>query len=162
FKSNGIDSLMGAATLNDDKTIAVKLNSGGEEQDKAKDVIVATGTSPSRPPLPVMDQPGVIDSTGALQLDHVPQRLTIVGGDVIGVEFGCMFANLGSQVTIVEMLPSIIAMEDEDIVKALDADLRKLGVQILVDTKLTEIKASGQAQVCVVEGHDDVEGDVTL
>src|SRR5207247_11012227 len=80
FKSNGIDSLMGAATFNDDKTIAVKLNSGGEEQVKAKDVIVATGSSPSRPPLPGMDLPGVIDSRGELQLDPGTQRLPIVRG----------------------------------------------------------------------------------
>jgi dihydrolipoamide dehydrogenase len=128
-------------------------------------VIVATGSSPSRPPLPGMDVPGVIDSTGALQLDHVPTRLTIVGGGVIGVEFGCMFANLGSQVTIVEMLPSIIAAEDADLIKALDSDLKKLGITILANAKLKEIRANGQAQVCIVEtseGAKEVEGDVTL
>src|SRR5579862_5802936 len=78
FKSNAIDSLMGFASFNDDKSLAVKLNGGGEEQVKAKSVIVATGSSPSRPPLPGMDLPGVIDSTGALALDQVPPRLTIV------------------------------------------------------------------------------------
>ncbi|HEY8691968.1 MAG TPA: FAD-dependent oxidoreductase, partial [Chloroflexota bacterium] len=115
----------------------------------------------SRPPLPGMDGAAVIDSTGALALDHVPERLTIIGGGVIGVEFGCMFANLGSQVTIVEMLPSIIAMEDADVVKALDADLKKLGITILVNTKLKEIKG----QTAVVEGPDgekDIEGDAIL
>ncbi|HEX6513116.1 MAG TPA: dihydrolipoyl dehydrogenase [Chloroflexota bacterium] len=162
FKSNGIDSVMGNASFNDDKSLAVKLNGGGEEQVKARHVIVATGSSPSRPPLPGMDLPGVIDSTGALQLDLVPARLTIVGGGVIGVEFGCMFANLGSQVTIIEMLPGIIAMEDQDVVKALDADLKKLGINILVNAKLKEIKAKGEAQVCVVESGDEIEGDATL
>jgi dihydrolipoamide dehydrogenase len=165
FKSNGVDSLMGTASFNADKTIAVKLNGGGDEQVRARDIIVATGSSPSRPPLPGMDLPGVIDSTGALQLDHVPERLTIVGGGVIGVEFGCMFANLGAKVTIVEMLPSIIAMEDQDVIKALQTDLQKLGVEILVNTKLREVRASGQAQVCVVEaegGAKEIEGDATL
>jgi dihydrolipoamide dehydrogenase len=165
FKSNGIQPLMGFASFNEDKSLTVKLNDGGEEQVKARNVIVATGSSPSRPPLPGMDLPGVVDSTGALQLDHVPRRLTIVGGGVIGVEFGCMFANLGSQVTIVEMLPSIIAAEDADVIKALDTDLKKLGITILTDTKLKEIRANGEAQVCVVEtggGEQQVEGDVTL
>jgi dihydrolipoamide dehydrogenase len=165
FKSNGIASVMGVAAFNDDKSLAVKLNDGGDEQVKARNVIVATGSSPSRPPLPGMDVPGVIDSTGALQLDHVPTRLTIVGGGVIGVEFGCMFANLGSQVTIVEMLPSIIAAEDADLIKALDSDLKKLGITILANAKLKEIRANGQAQVCIVEtseGAKEVEGDVTL
>jgi dihydrolipoamide dehydrogenase len=165
FKSNGIASVMGVAAFNDDKSLAVKLNDGGDEQVKARNVIVATGSSPSRPPLPGMDVPGVIDSTGALQLDHVPTRLTIVGGGVIGVEFGCMFVNLGSQVTIVEMLPSIIAAEDADLIKALDSDLKKLGITILANAKLKEIRANGQAQVCIVEtseGAKEVEGDVTL
>jgi dihydrolipoamide dehydrogenase len=153
---------MGVARLNADKSISVKLNDGGEETIKAKNVIVATGSSPSRPPLPGMDLPGVIDSTGALQLDQVPKRLTIVGGGVIGVEFGCLFANLGAEVTIIEMLPSIIAMEDADVVKALDADLKKLGISILVNTKLKEIKAKDGVQACTLEGADDVEGDVTL
>jgi dihydrolipoamide dehydrogenase len=165
LKSNGIDVLMGSASFTTDRTLAVKLGNGGDEQVRAKNVIIATGSSPSRPPLPGMDLPGVIDSTGALQLDQIPERLTIVGGGVIGVEFGCMFANLGSKVTVIEMLPSIIAMEDADIVKALDADLKKLGVTILVDTKLKEIKAKGEVQVCLVEAPDgpkEIEGDVTL
>ncbi|HLG73104.1 MAG TPA: dihydrolipoyl dehydrogenase [Chloroflexota bacterium] len=161
FKSNGIESLMGFASFDDDGSLAVKRNDGGEEQVKARNIIVATGSSPSRPPLPGMDLPGVVDSTGALQLDHVPERLTIVGGGVIGVEFGCMFANLGSQVTIVEMLPSIIPMEDQDIVKALDADLKKLGITIHTGTPLKEIRAKDGAQVCVVEGQE-IEGEVTL
>src|SRR5579884_2736338 len=161
FKSNGIDSLMGFARFNADKSIAVKLNDGGEETVRAKNVIVATGSSPSRPPLPGMDLPGVVDSTGALQLDYVPRRLTIVGGGVIGVEFGCMFVNLGSEVTIIEMLPNIIAMEDADVVKALDGDLKKLGINILTNTKLKEISAKDGAQVCVVEGQE-IEGEVTL
>jgi dihydrolipoyl dehydrogenase len=161
FKSNGIDTLMGVASFTDDRTLAVKLNAGGEEQVHARSVIVATGSSPSRPPLPGMDGPAVIDSTGALALDHVPPRLTIVGGGVIGVEFGCMFANLGARVTIVEMLPSIIAMEDADVVKALDADLRKLGVTILTGAKLKEIKAQ-TAVVETAEGVKDIEGDAIL
>lgn len=162
FKSNGVDSLMGFAAFNDDGTVSVKLSAGGEEQVKAKSIIVATGSSPSRPPLPGMDLPGVIDSTGTLQLDHLPERLTVVGGGVIGVEFGCMFANLGSQVTIIEMLPSIIALEDQDVIKALDADLKKLGINILVNTPLKEIKARDGAQVCVVEGGQEIAGDATL
>ncbi|HEU0167741.1 MAG TPA: dihydrolipoyl dehydrogenase [Chloroflexota bacterium] len=165
FKSNGIQSVMGRARFNPDKSLSVKLSDGGEEQVKARDVIVATGSSPSRPPLPGMDLPGVIDSTGALQLEEIPARLTIVGGGVIGVEFGCLFANLGSKVTIIEMLPSIVAQEDADVIKALDADLKKLGITILADTKLKEIKAAGSAQTCLVEtkaGEQSIEGDVTL
>jgi dihydrolipoamide dehydrogenase len=160
FKSNGIDSLMGFASFNDDKSLAVKLNDGGEEQVRARNIIIATGSSPSRPPLPGMDSAAVVDSSGALGLDHVPARLTIIGGGVIGVEFGCMFANLGSQVTIVEMLPSIIAMEDAEVIKALDADLRKLGITILVDAKLKEIK--GQTAVIESDGQKEIEGDVIL
>ena len=165
LKSNGIDVLMGRAAVNQDKSLRVTLNDGDDEQIRAKNVIVATGSSPSRPPLPGIDLPGVVDSTGALHLDHVPERLTIVGGGVIGVEFGCMFANLGSHVTIVEMLSSIIATEDADVIDALASDLKKLGIAILVDTKLKEIRAKGQAQVCACEtseGTKEIEGDVTL
>ncbi|MHB8619995.1 MAG: dihydrolipoyl dehydrogenase [Chloroflexota bacterium] len=165
FKSQGIQHLPGAASFNADRSLAVRLNDGGEETVRAGNVIVATGSHPSRPPLPGIDSPGVIDSTGALALDHVPERLTIVGGGVIGVEFGCMFANLGAQVTIVEMLPSIIAMEDDEIIKGLDGDLRRLGITILTNTSLKEIRAEGATQTCIVqtaEGTKEVVGDATL
>ncbi|MGH2470726.1 MAG: dihydrolipoyl dehydrogenase family protein, partial [Chloroflexota bacterium] len=107
----------------------------------------------------------VIDSTGALDLAAVPERLTVIGGGVIGVEFGCMFAHLGAKVTIIEMLPGIIATEDDEIVAALVADLKKLGVTILVNAKLKEIKPAGSGQRCLVEtadGTQETESDKTL
>ncbi|MDE3074739.1 MAG: dihydrolipoyl dehydrogenase [Chloroflexota bacterium] len=165
FKSFGVELLAGTAKLNADRSIAVSLNQGGQETVKARNIVIGTGSSPSMPPVPGTDAPGVIDSTGALQLDQVPRKLTVVGGGVIGVEFGCLFANLGSEVTIVEMLPTIVATEDDEIIKALHGDLQKLGVKILVDTKLKEIRANGSTQTCVVEGPagaSEIAGDCTL
>ena len=165
LKSNGVQIIAGSASFNPDRSISVTLTGGGQETVNGKSVIIATGSSPSRPPVVGVDLPGVVDSTGLLALDHVPDRLTIVGGGVIGVEFGCMFANLGAAVTIVEMLPSLIAMEDRDIITALDGDLHKLGVSIKLQTRLKGIEATDATQTCTVEGPDgttEITGDCTL
>ena len=165
FKAAGVQTVAGTARLSPDKTLEVALNDGGTDTVRARNVIVATGSRPAAPPVPGLDTPGVIDSTGALELDAVPERLTVIGGGVIGVEFGCMFAHLGAKVTIVEMLPGIIATEDDEIAAALVADLKKLGVTILVNAQLKEIQPAGSGQRCVVEtaeGTREIDSDKTL
>ena len=165
LKSNGVQVLTGAATFEAGGTLGVTLNDGRRETVKARDVIIATGSAPSMPPVPGTDLPGVVDSTGVLALDRIPERLTIVGGGIIGVEFGCMFASLGSAVTIVEMLPSIISTEDDDVIHAVDADLRRLSISIMTNARLKDIRADGAGQVCSVEGPDGaspIAGDCTL
>ncbi|MDO5067547.1 MAG: dihydrolipoyl dehydrogenase [Propionibacteriaceae bacterium] len=101
----------------------------------ATHVILATGSVPVMPPIPgAVDNPQVIDSTGALSLPEVPKRLAIIGGGVIGVEFASLYSMLGAEVTVIEMLPEIIPFADDDVAaelrKALSAVTFKLGCKV--------------------------------
>ncbi len=101
----------------------------------AEHVILATGSVPVMPPIPgAADNPKVIDSTGALCLPEVPKRLAVIGGGVIGVEFASLYSMLGTEVTVIEMLPEIIPFADDDVAatlrKALSQVTFKLGCRV--------------------------------
>ncbi|MFS8542033.1 MAG: FAD-dependent oxidoreductase, partial [Tissierellales bacterium] len=106
--------------------------------------IIATGSMPVRIPIPGIDLEGVLTSTEALALDTVPESICIIGGGVIGVEFANVFSNAGSKVTIVEMLPNIVANMDEDIVECLKAQLMEAGIGIHVNSKVDRIEKQGE------------------
>ncbi len=97
----------------------------------AKHIILAPGSITARPPIPGLDLPGVITSTEALNIDTVPERLIVVGSGVIGLEFACIYEALGSRVTILEMMPTILpGAADEAIAKRLALSLRRRGMTI--------------------------------
>ena len=102
FKANGVEWVKGTGRFVDASTIAVD---GGEDV-TFKSAIVATGSYPIRPPIDGLDSPLCVDSTGLLAQEKVPKRLVVLGGGIIGCEFASIFARFGSEVTIVEMLPS--------------------------------------------------------
>ena len=98
-----------------------KVAAGGKEYEAAN-ILVATGSVPACPPIPgLRDNPKVLDSTGILALEEIPKELVIIGGGVIGLEFATFFATAGTKVTIVEMLPKIAPVVDEEISKKLSA-----------------------------------------
>src|SRR6476469_1945126 len=104
LKGNGIKVVSGHGRFSGPNTLAVE---GGEDI-TFKSAVIATGSRPAAPPIPGIDHPRCIDSSGALELDAVPQRLAVLGGGVIGVEFASIYAQFGSAVTVVEMLPNLI------------------------------------------------------
>ena len=108
FKANGVEWVKGAGRFTDANTIAVE---GGE--DVTCTAIVATGSFPMRPPIEGLDSPRCVDSTGLLAQQELPKRLVVLGGGIIGCEFASIFARFGSEVTIIEMLPSLIPQEDD-------------------------------------------------
>ena len=107
--------MRGTGRFKDANTIAVE---GGEDV-TFKSAIVATGSYPLRPPIDGIDSARCVDSTGLLAQTEVPRRLVILGGGIIGCEFASIFQRFGSEVTIVEMLPTLIPQEDEDAAKEL-------------------------------------------
>src|SRR5581483_3785389 len=109
FKANGVEWVRGTGRFTDANTIAVE----GAEDVTFKSAIVATGSFPIRPPIEGLDSPLCVDSTGLLAQEQVPRRLVVLGGGIIGCEFASIFRRFGSEVTIVEMLPRLIPMEDE-------------------------------------------------
>jgi len=130
------------------------------EQFQATDIIIATGSVPVLPPIPgTADNPAVVDSTGLLAIDHVPSKLAVIGGGVIGVEFASVFARLGTTVTVIEMMDEVLPFMDHDLAARLrqampEVDFR-LGAKVeSVDSSSVVYAKDGTA--------DRVEADVIL
>lgn len=119
-----------------------KVAAGGKEYEGAN-ILVATGSVPACPPIPgLRDNPKVLDSTGILALEEIPKKLVIIGGGVIGLEFATFFATAGTKVTIVEMLPKIAPVVDEEISKKLMAEMKKAGVVFNLSCKVQKIEGN--------------------
>ena len=165
IKANNVELINGTAEFVDKNTVKVSLSDGGSKEISAKNIIIATGSEPTLPPIPGSKLDGVVTSDQLLQFDKVPDRLIIVGGGVIGMEFACIFNAMGSNVTVVEFLPSILAPVDSDLTKRLNVSLKKKGIDILTSTKVTAIEKNGGALLVSVEGKKgeiQIEADTVL
>src|SRR5580765_1465454 len=158
FKANGVEWVKGKGTFKDADTIAVE---GGEDV-KFKSAIVATGSFPLRPPIDGLDSPRCVDSTGLLAQESVPRRLVILGGGIIGCEFASIFNRFGSEVTIVEMLDTLIPQEDADAAKELAKQLGKRGITLQLGKQCTKVSDDG-SKLTVHFGDDEtVKADLML
>src|SRR5438552_3465460 len=141
LKAGGITSLKGSARLAGKGVVDV---SG--EQLQAKDIVIATGSAVAR--IPLRGAELTIDSDQILELKEVPRRLAVIGGGVVGMEFAAMFAALGSKVTVLEMLPQVLAMVDSDLVAVYTKHLSGLGGEIHTNSKVSRVvKQNGGLQV---------------
>ena len=114
LKKNKVESKTGTACINKDKSVTIT-SGNSKETVQAKNIIIATGSVPtSLPHLPI-DQKTILDSTGALALQKIPEKLVVVGGGAIGLEMGSVYARLGSQVTVIEATDRIIPTMDADL-----------------------------------------------
>jgi dihydrolipoamide dehydrogenase len=110
----------------------------------ARNVIVATGSTPVTLPIPGIDLPGVITSDGAFMLAEVPRRIVILGGSAVGAEWATMFHAFGSDVTIVELMPTLIPAEDVDMGRTLERSFTKRGIKVHTGQTVTQIEAIGE------------------
>lgn len=140
-KARKVNFIQGRARFADASTLIISKVDGGEERLSFKTAILATGSQPARIPI-APDSPRVMDSTGALTLDDIPGRLLVIGGGYIGLELGQAYAAFGSKVSVVEMLPSLMAGADPDLVKPLEARLKVQFESIMLETRVLEIKAT--------------------
>ena len=106
-------------------------------------MIIATGSTPAQLPIPGADLPGVINSDGAFMLKEVPKRIVIIGGGAVGTEWATMFSAFGSEVTLVELLPTLLPLEDEDMGRALGRSFQKRGIKILTSSTVAKIEEGG-------------------
>jgi dihydrolipoamide dehydrogenase len=157
LKANKVEIIEGNARLGkpgpDGHRITVKTASG-EQTIIAKSVVIATGSRPIEIPGFKIDQKRIIDSTGALALGQVPPRLIVIGGGYIGLELGMCYAKFGSKVTVVEALPRLLANMDKDCVTVVDRKLKKMGVEVMVETKAKSWEDKGDRAVLTVELKD--------
>src|SRR5690349_5805643 len=157
FKAAGVEWVKGNGTFKDASTIAVD---GGEDV-TFKHAIIATGSFPLRPPIEGLDSARCVDSTGLLAQTEVPKRLVVLGGGIIGCEFASIFHRFGSEVTIIEMLPSLIPQEDADAAKELAKQFGKRGITLHLETSADKVEDTGSALV-VHHGGETTECDLML
>lgn len=136
MRKSKIDVVVGTAKLQAERKVEIN----GQIY-QAKNILISTGSSPAKPPIPGCGLPGVLDSTGILNLEKLPKSVVIIGGGVIGCEFACFFGSVGVPVTVIEMLPEICPQMDKDITKNLRAELSKKNVTFHTGAKVLEITA---------------------
>ena len=141
-KGNGVTYLHGFGSFVDPHRVQVRMDDGQTQDVTARNVVIATGSAVNRPPIPGVNLPAVFDSDQAMTFTEIPQSVIIIGGGAIGVEFASVFAAFGSQVTVVEMLPSLVPLEDPDLGRALAQQFERRGIKVLVGTKLDQIVES--------------------
>ncbi len=137
LKRAGVETIAGTARLVSRRAVAV-----GSDTLEARNILIATGSRSAVPPIPGIDAAAVLDSTSILNLNAVPERLAIVGGGYIGLEFASFFSAVGTKVTVLEMLPQIAAGADQDIASRLLQALRKSGVEFKTSSKVARIEGS--------------------
>ncbi len=145
FKSRKIALLKGVGKILEPGKVEVVKGDGSKDEVSADRIIIATGSGPARPKIFPFDGEKVITSDEALSLKEVPESLLIVGAGAIGVEFACIFASLGTKVTVVEMLAQSIPTEDSEIARELEKSLKRRGIKIYTGTKIEKVEVTGSA-----------------
>jgi dihydrolipoamide dehydrogenase len=141
FKKNGIAWIKGTARLLGNGRVAV--TDGDEQELEAREIIVATGSYARSVPGIEIDGRRIITSDHAIHLDRVPESIVILGSGAVGVEFASVFNRFGSKVTLVELLPRIVPLEDEAVSAELQKSFKKQGIAIHTGTKVTSATATG-------------------
>ena len=155
-KAAKIDYVEGAGVLDGPNTVVV-----GDRRITGRNVVLATGSYPRT--LPGLEIGGrIMTSEQALTIDHVPARVVVLGGGVIGVEFASVFKSFGSEVTVVEALPRLVAAEDEGISKQLERSFRKRKIAVKTGVRFTGATQSGDVVTISLESGETIEADLLL
>ncbi len=143
FKKNKITTLAGRGWLSGANQVTVE-NGAGAGTYEARYVLLATGSVPRDLPVAPADGRLVINSDHILENSRVPASLVVLGAGAVGTEFASMYASFGSRVTLVEMLPRVLPIEDEEVSAELQRTLRKRGIEVMTDAKVTEVSKGGE------------------
>jgi len=160
----GVHVVQGRGRFVGPRTLEV-MTADGTQRVEARHVVIATGSRPVRLPLPGIDLPGVIDSSGALALETLPKQLLIIGGGAVGVEFADIFNAFGVKVTVVEMLDRLLPQMDADLGPALAWTLGQRGVQFYLRSRVTRVDAVGdglRTTIATPDGEVDIEANRVL
>ncbi len=157
MKKNKVDVYHGTGSFVSRNQVKVTKDDGSEQLLDAEKVVIATGSKPSTLPFITIDKERIITSTEALKLKEIPKHLIIVGGGVIGLELGSVYARLGSEVSVVEYVDRIIPTMDGTMSKELLKVLKKLGMKFYLGHKVKEVTAKGKS---VMLKADDPKGAV--
>ncbi|MFN5794322.1 MAG: dihydrolipoyl dehydrogenase family protein, partial [Bacteroidota bacterium] len=158
MKKNKITTYFGHGTFVSKDTVEVALNDGNKTTLSAKKFVIATGSKPIVLPGMEIDKKRIITSTEALEMKEVPKNLILVGGGVIGLELGSVYARLGAKVSVLEYADSIIPTMDKSLGKELQKSLTKIGFEFFLNHKVLEVKNKGKE--VLVKASDKVGKEV--
>jgi dihydrolipoamide dehydrogenase len=165
FRKNNVTWAKGRGTLKKGNVIDVAGTDGKSETYRAKNVIIATGSVSVELAFLKFDEKRVLSNIGALKIPEVPKHLLVIGGGVIGLELGSVWRRLGAKVTVVELMPTILPGNDEEIIKEADKVFRKQGLDIRVGSKVTGAKVEANRVLVDVEkdgNKETIEADYVL
>ena len=162
FKHWNIEQVQGTGRFLDRRTLAVATANGNRREIQADAIVVATGSSwPDLPQFPI-DGHQLLTSQQLLDLTVIPSGLLIVGAGVEGCEFAALYSGLGTEVTIVELMPRILPLEDEEISSTMERELKKRGVMVLTGTTIDKVERTAQAVVAHIKDGTTVTVDKLL
>ena len=164
FKKNKVDYIRGEAEIPQAGTVLVTANDGKKTEHKAAKILIATGVVSREMPGFPFNGKSVIGSRQAMVLEKQPKEIIIIGAGAIGVEFAYFFNAFGSKVTIVEMMPNILPVEDTEVSQALEKSLAKQGIKILTGTKVDKAETTNKGVRLTVSGKatETLEADIAL
>ena len=159
FKANNVTWLEASGRFEDARSITFDKGDLGVS---FKSAVIATGSFPVRPPIPGLDSPRCVDSTGLLAQTEVPRRLVVLGGGIIGCEFASIFERFGTEVTMIEMLESLIPQEDADATSELRKSFARRGIVVHLGKQCTQVDDTGSGLVVHFGESETVECDLML
>ncbi len=163
LSGRGVDIHRGTAKLTSAHRLAVTGADGKVTEFASENIVLATGAAAWMPPGWSLDGERVISSKEALDLTQQPKRIAILGGGVIGCEFACFFAAIGTQVALIEMLPKLVMAEDEEVSQALEREMKKQKIALHLGTKVEERRDNGDGSISLtLSGGKTVDVDCVL
>jgi len=162
FKSWGINLVEGRGTLKSPKTIEVHAKDGSISTVEADTIIVATGSRPAQIPTFPFDGKNILSSDDALNITDIPKSLIIVGAGVIGCEFACIFRELGTEVTMVELLPRAVSTEDMEISELLAKELKKKKIRLFTNVGVDKVDVTDEGVTATLGDGKELKAEKIL
>jgi dihydrolipoamide dehydrogenase len=155
MRKNKIDVFIGEGRFLSAQKVGVALADGSETELQARAALIATGSAPRSVPGITIDNRRILDSTGALALDQIPKSIAILGAGPVGVEFASLFRAFGSEVTIVELLPTLVPLEDEEVGQALERSFARRGIKTITQATARSAQIQGErVKIAVARGNE--------
>lgn len=165
FKKNKIDVINGTGKLKSKGVVAVTNEKGKTEDVEASHIILATGARSRELPNLKQDGKKIIGYRKAMTLDKLPESMVVVGSGAIGSEFANFYTTMGTKVTLVEFLPNVVPVEDEEVSKQLERSFKKMGMQVMTSSSVEKVDSSGKkckVTIKTPKGEESVEADIVL
>ena len=165
MKKNKIDVVLGNGKLISPTKLEVTASDGNKQTLEAKNIIIATGARARELPALKLDGKKIIEYRTAMSMPNQPKSIIVVGSGAIGTEFAYFYNSIGTKVTIVEFLPRVVPVEDEEVSKELEKSFKKQGITIMTNSEVTSVDTSGdgvKAKVKTQDGEITLEADVLL